>query len=63
MLVFFPVDEDDILSKLFRFHSGVQITLLASGVLLEFGGVVFVLGGVLGDGVGLPCTSVLSSSC
>ena len=63
MLVFFPVYEDDILSKLFLFHSGVHIILLASGFLLEFGGVLLVLGGVLGDGVGLSCTSVVSSSC
>ena len=58
---FFPVEEDDILCKLFRFHSGVHITLLASGVLLEFGGVLFVLGGVLCGGVRLPCTSALTS--
>ena len=58
---FFPVDEDDILCKLFLFHNGVHITLLAFGVLLEFGGVLLVLGGVLCGGVGLPCTSAWTS--
>ena len=60
---FFPVDEDDILSKLFLFHNGVHTTLLASGVFLELGGVLLelVLGGVLCSGVGLPCTSSCTS--
>ena len=48
---FFPFDEDDILCKLFLFHRGVHITLLISGVFLEFGGVLRILE------VGLPCFS------
>ena len=60
---FFPVDEDDILCKLFLFHNGVHTTLLASGVFLELGGVLLelVLGGVLCSDAGLPCTSSCTS--
>lgn len=59
---FFPVDRDDLLSMLFLFHRGVQMILFleTSGVILEFGGVLWLLAGD-SDGGGLPGTPVASS--
>ena len=59
---FFPVDRDDLLSMLCLFLRGVQMILFleTSGVILGFGGVLWLLAGD-SDGGGLPGTPVASS--
>ena len=62
---FFPWDDDILLSKLFFFHSGVQVNLAPDaedglGVVGEPGGDVLVLVGDVGD---VLLTSLLASPC
>ena len=64
---FFPWDDDILLSKLFFFHSGVQVNLAPDaedglGVVGEPGGDVLVLVGDVGD-VGVLLTSLLAFLC
>ena len=53
-----------LLAVFFLFHRGVQMILFleTSGVILEFGGVLWLLAGD-SDGGGLPGTPVASSLC